>query len=634
MDYNRKGSQIMSDTTTTILQQQPTILQQQPTLQAIRLTDPAILAVPTTTSVDTVIAGETWTITAPNDIKVTTPENNNGVLKFDIQYTDNSLLNGQYHGIDSVTIKPAVDGVDNLSGFKAPVEFDVTNNMSVPIGGFDIMTFNETPVGTPDANNPSGHPSNYAHFHGLSPNAFIPEIVTTYLPNFQGSGSSPSSELRAVGTMQPGDMVKANIATFHSAEIGGAKNGFGFNFFPTDNVNPTTSPVISGLPASEANDGVPPFLPFANVTVTDTNVLPVERATLTVKDSNGDLTDSDPLTGTGLTHDSVGTYSMVSLPKELTEQLHTVQFKDNSAQINTLTLKVDNSGNNSFPAPAVASTIVSLIPPTSTNGTIVTTDGPVIKAASGDEWSIKNGQVAVNGVADSTTARVVALVYKDGKVWQENADKNWWAKTTPTDSWAPGQGTATPPVAGVTLAVSANNTVLTGGVQTIIDTNQHTWSIVNGQVSVDGQIDGTTARVIELAYENGQVWQENADNLWWAKTTPGDQWLPNPGTPVSPVTEPGVAAQPVLAMPDTAAVTSETLGMPQPSFLQLINDPAATADDSLPANPLGVVGVASSDFVTASGPLADPYTPPAPASFGFVTPDDPSLLAMVMHNHG
>jgi hypothetical protein len=280
-----------------------------------------------------------------------------------------------------------------------------------------------------------------------------------------------------------------------------------------------------------------------------------------------------------------------------------------------------------------AKDVVSGIPSSSPDGTVVTTDGLTIKSSDGTNWSILNGRVAVNGVADPATARVVALVYKDGKVCQENADKLWWAKTTPIDSWSPGQGTATPPVAGVTLAVSANNTVLTDGVQTIVDASQHTWSIVDGQVSVDGQIDGTTNRVIELAYENSQVWQENADHLWWAKTAPADQWLPNPGTPVSPVTDPGVTPQPLLGVPNTAAVTSETLGMPQPSFLQSTDDPTATADSSLPANPLGDMGLASSDFVTASGPLTDPYTSPAPASFGFVTPGDPSLLGMIMPSH-
>jgi hypothetical protein len=71
--------------------------------------------------------------------------------------------------------------------------------------------------------------------------------------------------------------------------------------------------------------------------------------------------------------------------------------------------------------------------------------------------------------------------------------------------------------------------------QTIIDAARNTWSIVNGQVAVNGQTDPTTRNVIELAYKGGAVWQENTDHLWWMKTSPGDQWSPGAGTPVSPV---------------------------------------------------------------------------------------------------
>jgi hypothetical protein len=38
-----------------------------------------------------------------------------------------------------------------------------------------------------------------------------------------------------------------------------------------------------------------------------------------------------------------------------------------------------------------------------------------------------------------------------------------------------------------------------------------------------------------LAYENGQVWQMNTSDLWWAKTLPTDQWPPTYGTTTSPL---------------------------------------------------------------------------------------------------
>jgi len=129
---------------------------------------------------------------------------------------------------------------------------------------------------------------------------------------------------------------------------------------------------------------------------------------------------------------------------------------------------------------------------------------------------------------------VVALAYKGGKVWQENADKLWWGKSTPSDHWSPDSGTPTPPES-VSLTASANKTVVTNGFQAIIDAAQNTWSIADGQVDVNGHLDPTTKNVIELAYTGGAVWQENSDHLWWMKASPSDQWSPTSGTSNSPV---------------------------------------------------------------------------------------------------
>jgi hypothetical protein len=277
-----------------------------------------------------------------------------------------------------------------------------------------------------------------------------------------------------------------------------------------------------------------------------------------------------------------------------------------------------------------AADVVSGVPSTSPDGTIVTTDGPVIRTAGGDTWSIMNGRVAVNGVADMTTARVVALVYKNGQVWQENADKLWWAKTTPSDQWSPPSGTATPPVAGVTLAVSADNTVLTNNWQTIVDANQHTWSIVNGQVSVDGQIDNTTANVVTLAYEKGQVWQENADSLWWAKTTPADQWSPDLGTSVSPVTGTGVMPLVDPLAPDTAAVSSDSVGMSNMAFMQP-GDTMSSTLDMMPASPMSGVSMTPSDLPPTGSPSMDAHMSMS-TPMGFM-PQDSQTMDMMVPGH-
>ncbi|MGE0222992.1 MAG: glycosyl hydrolase [Acetobacteraceae bacterium] len=89
------------------------------------------------------------------------------------------------------------------------------------------------------------------------------------------------------------------------------------------------------------------------------------------------------------------------------------------------------------------------VTPSPNDTVIVAGSGDAIIDASGNAWTITaNGQVAVNGVTDQTTARVVTLAYEDGLIWQENADNLWWSKTQPADRWGPEQGTATSPLPG------------------------------------------------------------------------------------------------------------------------------------------------------------------------------------------
>ncbi|HBK06542.1 MAG TPA: hypothetical protein DDZ81_11850 [Acetobacteraceae bacterium] len=78
--------------------------------------------------------------------------------------------------------------------------------------------------------------------------------------------------------------------------------------------------------------------------------------------------------------------------------------------------------------------------------------------------------------------------------------------------------------------------VKAGSTTAIVDGSGNAWTInANGQIAVNGATDTTTANVTELAYVNGQVWQENASNLWWGKTSPTDSWSPNAGTSTSPL---------------------------------------------------------------------------------------------------
>jgi hypothetical protein len=163
--------------------------------------------------------------------------------------------------------------------------------------------------------------------------------------------------------------------------------------------------------------------------------------------------------------------------------------------------------------------------------------GQSISDAFGNIWTITaNGEVAINGIPDPTTRNVTHLAYADGLVWQENTSNLWWSKTTPASGWEPPTGTPTVPV---TIYPSHDDTVLgapiAGSLSAITDNSGNTWTIVNGQVVVDGTADATSAHVIQLAYVNGLIWQENNQGLWWSKATPADGWSGGYGITRSPI---------------------------------------------------------------------------------------------------
>ena len=170
---------------------------------------------------------------------------------------------------------------------------------------------------------------------------------------------------------------------------------------------------------------------------------------------------------------------------------------------------------------------------TSPNGTYVLGSAGKVTDTQGDVFAINgNGQITVNGVVDQTTDRVDALGYYDGQVWQKNADNYWYSKASAADTWAniafsDGVPIPVPPE-------SANNTVATAAFERITDGNGNQWFLVNRQVAVDGVVDTTTDRVIQLDYVNGVIWQENIDGNWYSKTTPSDTWTQ--ATNVDPIT--------------------------------------------------------------------------------------------------
>jgi hypothetical protein len=92
------------------------------------------------------------------------------------------------------------------------------------------------------------------------------------------------------------------------------------------------------------------------------------------------------------------------------------------------------------------------------------------------------------------------------------------------------------------MAASPNDTVVAGIGASITDASGHVWAIDSGgQITVNGAVDATTANVDELAYYNGLVWQKNAANQWYSKTSPAATWLHWTGAS-APVPIPGASA--------------------------------------------------------------------------------------------
>jgi hypothetical protein len=88
----------------------------------------------------------------------------------------------------------------------------------------------------------------------------------------------------------------------------------------------------------------------------------------------------------------------------------------------------------------------------SPNGTVVTANtGGAITDSKGNVWTISaSGLVVENGVADTFTANVTELAFKNGVLWQENTSFLWYAKVGNVPGsyhgWSPATSVAPVPV--------------------------------------------------------------------------------------------------------------------------------------------------------------------------------------------
>lgn len=148
-----------------------------------------------------------------------------------------------------------------------------------------------------------------------------------------------------------------------------------------------------------------------------------------------------------------------------------------------------------------------------------------------------------------------------------------------------GGSAAAQPMSAAAAAPSPDNTVITSaGGGSITDASGNAWSIAsNGQVAVNGTPDGQSGNVVELAYEKGQIWQENTDHMWWSKSSPSDTWGPTYGTSTSPVP----AGTPATTAPPSAPPSAPAAPAPQPNpgMTPLTSAQSATVGQIAASNP-------------------------------------------------
>ena len=181
------------------------------------------------------------------------------------------------------------------------------------------------------------------------------------------------------------------------------------------------------------------------------------------------------------------------------------------------------------------------------------------------------------------------------------------------------------------IGISPNDAVA-GTAGAITDASGKTWTITpGGQVAVNGTADPTTANVIELAYVNGTVWQENASKLWWGKSSPSASWSPAPGTAISPLPATsaalrlGTASHPLKVMPmgDSMTASGGTAynGGPPPGgyraplyasltsagfTIQYVGDQTTNPGGGLPANQDNHEGIGGYSIETVDNSTTSP----------------------------
>jgi hypothetical protein len=178
------------------------------------------------------------------------------------------------------------------------------------------------------------------------------------------------------------------------------------------------------------------------------------------------------------------------------------------------------------------------VPRSATQSLAQSADGTTVPSASqivdskGGVWTITSaGTVNLNGSAAGYSANVILLVYKDGRVYQENSSGGfwYWDGSTWIESGDP-RSSSSPSV-----TPSADGTTIPSASQ-IIDNEGDVWTVSSGVIYRNGSLAGYSANVILLVFKNGKVYQENsAGGFWfWDGSTWVDSSDPRGSTPTMP----------------------------------------------------------------------------------------------------
>ncbi|MCC8396384.1 hypothetical protein LJ656_27715 [Paraburkholderia sp. MMS20-SJTR3] len=162
-------------------------------------------------------------------------------------------------------------------------------------------------------------------------------------------------------------------------------------------------------------------------------------------------------------------------------------------------------------------------PPGSPDGTMIP-PATSITDSQGAVWTVVNGSVYRNGVAEGNTYNVSMLIWYGGVIYHEGTGgqfygwngSNWFATNDPRLGGTSADGTTIP------------------NASYIIDKVGAIWTVANGVVLRSKAAVGTTSNVALLLWYGGKLWYQSSGGQFYVYTD-SDQWLPcsDPRTPVS-----------------------------------------------------------------------------------------------------